>query len=100
MERRPAGTATTFHVTQTNGSSRAKARMDVPTYWDGGSQESVCDPSRQAWASYHSLGTADHDFTFDFTASGTYRIHFYFMDNDRNDPQNDKGIYYLRTTAR
>ena len=32
-------------------------------------------------------------------ASGTYRIHFYFMDNDRYDPQNDKGIYYLRTTA-
>ena len=95
----PAGTATTFHVTQTNGSSQAKARMDVPTYWDGGSQESVCDPSRQAWAGYHSLGTAGHDFTFDFTASGTYRIYFYFMDNDRNDPQNDKGIYYLRTTA-
>lgn len=95
----PAGTATTFHVTQANGSSQAKARMDVPTYWDGGSQESVCDPSRPAWASYHSLGTAGHDFTFDFTASGTYRIHFYFMDNDRNDPQNDKGIYYLRTTA-
>lgn len=95
----PAGTATTFHVTQTNGSSQAKARMDVPTYWDGGSQESVCDPSRPAWASYYSLGTTGHDFTFDFTASGTYRIHFYFMDNDRNDPQNDKGIYYLRTTA-
>ena len=95
----PAGTATTFHVTQTNGSFQAKARMDVPTYWDGGSQESVCDPSRPAWASYYSLGTAGHDFTFDFTASGTYRIHFYFMDNDRNDPQNDKGIYYLRTTA-
>ncbi|MFR7422454.1 MAG: hypothetical protein ACLUUB_05745 [Collinsella sp.] len=95
----PAGTATTFHVTQTNGSSRAKARMDVPTYWDGGSQESVCDPSRPAWASYCSLGTAGHDFTFDFTASSTYRIYFYFMDNDRNDPQNDKGIYYLRTTA-
>ena len=95
----PAGTATIFHVTQTNGSSQAKARMDVPTYWDGGSQESVCDPSRPAWASYYSLGTAGHDFTFDFTASGTYRIHFYFMDNDRNDPQNDKGIYYLRTTA-
>ena len=95
----PAGTATTFHVTQTNGSSQAKARMDVPTYWDGGSQESVCDPSRQAWSRYYSLGTAGHDFTFDFTASGTYRIHFYFMDNDRNDPQNDKGIYYLRTTA-
>lgn len=95
----PAGTATTFHVTQSNGSSQAKARMDVPTYWDGGSQESVCDPSRPAWASYYSLGTAGHDFTFDFTASGTYRIYFYFMDNDRNDPQNDKGIYYLRTTA-
>lgn len=95
----PAGTATTFHVTQTGGSSQAKARMDVPTYWDGGSQESVCDPSRQAWASYYNLGAAGHDFTFDFTASGTYRIYFYFMDNDRNDPQNDKGIYYLRTMA-
>lgn len=95
----PAGTATTFHVTQTNGSSQAKARMDVPTYWDGGSHESACDPSRQAWSSYYTLGTAGHDFTFDFTASGTYRIYFYFMDNDRNDPQNDKGIYYLRTTA-
>lgn len=95
----PAGTATTFHVTQTNGSSQAKARMDVPTYWDGGSHESVCDPSRPAWASYNSLGTAGHDFTFDFTASGTYRIYFYFMDNDRYDSQNDKGIYYLRTTA-
>lgn len=95
----PADTATTFHVTQTNGSSQAKARMDVPTYWDGGSQESVCDPSRPAWASYYSLGTAGHDFTFDFTASGTYRIYFYFMDNDRYDPQNDKGIYYLRATA-
>lgn len=95
----PAGTATTFHVTQANGSSQAKARMDVPTYWDGGGQESVCDPSRPAWASYYSLGTAGHDFTFDFTASGTYRIYFYFMGNDRNDPQNDKGIYYLRTTA-
>lgn len=95
----PAGTATTFHVTQTNGSFQAKARMDVPTYWDGGSQESVCDPSRPAWASYCSLGTAGHDFTFDFAASGTYRIYFYFMDNDRYDPQNDKGIYYLRTTA-
>ena len=95
----PAGTATTFHVTQANGSSQAKARMDVPTYWDGGSHESVCDPSRPAWAGYCSLGTAGHDFTFDFTASGTYRIYFYFMDHDRNDPQNDKGIYYLRTTA-
>ena len=27
----PAGTATTFHVTQTSASSQAKARMDVPT---------------------------------------------------------------------
>lgn len=87
----PAGTATTFHVTQANGSSQAKARMDVPTYWDGGSQESVCDPSRAAWSSYYSLGTAGHDFTFDFTASGTYRIHFYFMDNDRNDPKTTRG---------
>lgn len=95
----PAGIATTFHVTQANGSSQAKARMDVPTYWDAGSHESVCDPSRAAWGSYYSLGTAGHDFTFDFTASGTYRIYFYFMDNDRYDPQNDKGIYYLRTTA-
>lgn len=95
----PAGTATAFHVTQANGSSQAKARMDVPTYWDGGSQESVCDPSRAAWGNYYSLGATGHDFTFDFTASGTYRIHFYFMDNDRNDPQNDMGIYYLRTTA-
>lgn len=95
----PAGTATTFHVTQANGSSQAKARMDVPTYWDGGSQESVCDPSRATWGSYYNLGTTGHDFTFDFTASGTYRIYFYFMDYDRYDPQNDKGIYYLRTTA-
>lgn len=95
----PAGTATTFHVTQSNGSSQAKARMDVPTYWDGGSHESVCDPSRQAWSNYYSLGTAGHDFTFDFTASGTYRIYFYFMDNDRYDPQNDKGIYYLRSNV-
>ena len=73
--------------------------MDVPTYWDGGSHESVCDPSRPAWGSYYNLGAAGHDFTFDFTATGTYRIYFYFMDYDRNDPQNDKGIYYLRTTA-
>lgn len=95
----PADTATTFHVIQASGSSQAKARMDVPTYWDGGSQESVCDPSRATWGSYYSLGTAGHDFTFNFTASGTYRIYFYFMDNNRYDPQNDKGIYYLRTTV-
>ncbi len=87
----PAGTPTTFHVTQANGSSQAKARMDVPTYWDGGSHESVCDPSSPAWASYCNLGTAGHDFTFDFTASGTYRIYFYFMDNDRNDPKTTRG---------
>ena len=95
----PAGTATTFHVTQTNGSSQAKARMDVPTYWDGGSQESVCDPSRPAWSSYYSLGTAGHDFTFDFTASGTYRIYSTLWTTTETTPQNDKGIYYLRTTA-
>lgn len=95
----PAGTATTFHVTQTNGSSQAKARMDVPTYWNGGSQKSVYDPSRPAWGSYYSLGATGHDLAFDFTASGTYRIYFYFMDCDRNDPQNDKGIYCLRATA-
>ena len=35
--------------------------MDVPTYWDGGSQESVCDPSRQAWASYYSLRVRARD---------------------------------------
>lgn len=87
----PAGTATTFHVTQANGSSQAKTRMDVPTYWDGGSQESVCDPSRPAWSSYCSLGAAGHGFTFEFTASGTYRIHFYFMDNDGNDPPKRQG---------
>ena len=57
----PAGTATTFHVTQTSGSSQAEARMDVPTYWDGGSQESVCDPSRQTWASYYSLRARARD---------------------------------------
>lgn len=46
---------------QTNGTPEAKARMDVPTYWDGGSQESVCDPSRQAWASYYSLRARARD---------------------------------------
>lgn len=73
--------------------------MDVPTYWDDGSHESVCDPSRATWGSYYNLGATGHDFSFEFTASGTYRIYFYFMDNDRYDPQNDRGIYYLRTTA-
>lgn len=52
----PAGTATTFHVTQTNGSSQAKARMDVPTYWDGGSHKASATrrarhgPATAAWA--------------------------------------------------
>ena len=89
----PAGTATTFHVTQTGGSAAAKARMDAPTYWDSdGSQESVCDPSRDQWSNYSDLGESGHDFTFELTASGTYRINFYFMDTASN-------IWYLRTTA-
>ena len=86
-----AGEATTFHVTQTGGSSVAKARMDVPTYWDNGSQESVCDPTRTAWGTYYEVGDG-YDFTFDLTASGTYRIYFYFMDTDSS-------VYYLRTVA-
>ena len=89
----PAGFATTFHVTQAGGSSAAKARMDVPTYWDtDGSQESVCDPTRSQWGSYCELGDSGYDFSFEFTASGTYRVNFYFMDAD-------SGIWYLRTTA-
>ena len=88
----PAGTATTFHVTQTNGSSQAKARMDAPTYWDNGSRESVCDASRKAWDNYYALGTTGYDFTFDFTASGTYKTYFYFMDLTNS-------IGYLRTEA-
>ncbi len=86
-----AGEATTFHVTQTGGSTNAKVRMDVPTYWDNGSQESVCDPSRSAWGNYTLVGDG-YDFTFEFTASGTYRINFYFMDKDNS-------ITYLRTVA-
>lgn len=89
----PAGAATTFHVAQTGGSSAAKARMDVPTYWDtDNSQESVCDPTRSQWDSYYELGDTGHDFSFELTASGTYRINFYFMDTDSN-------VWYLRTTA-
>ena len=89
----PAGTATTFHVSQVGGSPTAKARMDVPTYWDtDGSQESVCDPTRDQWGSYYELGTDGYDFSFELTASGTYRINFYFMDTE-------SGIWYLRTTA-
>ncbi len=85
------GKATTFHVTQTGGSSTAQVRMDVPQYWDNDSQESVCDPSRDAWGSYATIGDG-YDYTFEFTASGTYRCLFYFMDSENN-------IYYLRTTA-
>lgn len=89
----PAGAATTFHVTQTGGSPAAKARMDVPTYWDtDGSQESVCDPTRSQWGSYYELGADGCDFSFELTASGAYRINFYFMDADSN-------IWYLRATA-
>ena len=89
----PAGQATTFHVTQTAGSDQAKARMDVPTYWDtDSSQESVCDPSRDQWGSYYVLGDDGYDFTFELTASGTYRINFYFMDTASN-------VWYLRATA-
>ena len=89
----PAGSETTFHVSQIGGSSSAKARMDVPTYWDtDGSQESVCDPSRDQWGGYYELGENGYDFSFELTASGTYRINFYFMDTG-------SGIWYLRTTV-
>lgn len=93
----PAGEATTFHVSATGCSDAAKARMDVPSYWqpaygDGNSSESVCDPSRSVWLPYYQLGEDGHDFSFEFTASGAYSIHFYFMDTEN-------GIYYLRTTA-
>lgn len=89
----PAGAATTFHVTQTGGSPAAKARMDVPTYWDtDGSQESVCDPTRPQWGSYYELGADGRDFSFELTASGAYRINFYFMDAE-------SGVWYLRATA-
>lgn len=91
----PAGQTTTFHVTQAGGSSNAKVRMDVPTYWDpDGTQESVCDPSRDQWSgtsSYKTVGDNGCDFTFEFTASGSYNVYFYFMDTDNN-------VGYLRTT--
>lgn len=90
-----ASEPTTFHVTQTGGSANAKARMDVPTYKDtDGSQESVCDPSRNQWTgaqSYKTIGNNECDFTFEFTASGSYNIYFYFMDTANN-------IGYLRIT--
>ena len=88
-----AGKDTTFHVTQTGGSNAAKARMDVPTYYDpDGSNESVCDPSQSQWSgasSYKTLGTSGYDFSFSFTASGTYQFYFYFMDTDN-------GVTWLR----
>lgn len=90
-----AGEPTTFHVKQAGGSANAKARMDVPTYNDtDGSKESVCDPSRNQWSgaqSYKTIGDNGCDFTFDFTASGSYNIYFYFMDTANN-------IGYLRIT--
>lgn len=89
----PAGTAATFHVIQTGGFASAKARMDVPMYWDvDGGQESVCDPTRAQWGSYYELGDSGRDFSFELTASGNYRINFYFMDTE-------SGVWYLRTTA-
>lgn len=90
-----AGEPTTFHVKQAGGSANAKARMDVPTYKDtDGSKESVCDPSRNQWSgaqSYKTIGDNGCDFTFEFTASGSYNIYFYFMDTANN-------IGYLRIT--
>ncbi len=93
----PAGQATKFHVSAEGASVNAKARMDVPTYWwpaygFGNTSESVCDPSRAAWSNYASIGDEGCDFSFEFSASGTYGIYFYFMDSDN-------GIYYLRTLA-
>lgn len=90
-----AGEPTTFHVKQAGGSANAKARMDVPTYKDtDGSKESVCDPSRNQWSgaqSYKTIGDNGCEFTFEFTASGSYNIYFYFMDTANN-------IGYLRIT--
>ena len=87
-----AGQDTTFHVTQSGGSDAAKARMDVPTYYDsdGSGAESVCDPSRSAWSSYYTLGSDGYDFTFNFTASGRYYMLFYYMDTT-------SAVYYARS---
>ena len=89
----PAGQTTSFHVTATGGSGNYQSRMDVPTYWDNNSQESVCDPSCGTWTKYSAFpadGSADFDFTF--TASGTYRTYFYLMDAA-------SGVHYLRVLA-
>ena len=89
----PAGEVTTFHVSATGCSDEAKARMDAPLYYDrAGNFEVVCDPTRGVYDGYHSLVNEALDFTFEFAASGTYEIRFYFMDAEN-------GIYYLRTTA-
>ena len=89
-----AGQETTFHVTAAGNSGTYKARMDVPIYWNADSQESVCDPSRGSWQTCTSFddGEAGTDFQFEFTASGTYRMYFYFMNTDN-------GIYYLRAAC-
>lgn len=74
----PAGSETTFHVAQTEGSSSAKARMDVPAYWDAGErQEGVCEPTHPQWGSYYGLGDNGYGFSFELTASDIYRINFY-----------------------
>ena len=89
----PAGEVTTFHVSATGCSDSAMARMDAPLYYDrAGNFEVVCDPTRGVYDGYHSLVNEALDFTFEFAASGTYEIRFYFMDAEN-------GIYYLRTTA-
>ena len=76
----PAGSETTFHVAQTEGSSSAKARMDVPTYWDAGErQESVCEPTHPQAGSYYGLGDDGYGFSFELTASDIYRINFYLV---------------------
>lgn len=52
----PAGTATTFHVTQTSASSQAKARMDVSTYGTAAARKASATrrarhgPATTSWA--------------------------------------------------
>lgn len=85
-----AGDETKFHVTVTGGSDAAKARMDVPTYYDAdGTSESVCDPTRGDWGTYQTIGADGYDFSFEFTASGAFKFYFYFMDETN-------GITWLR----
>ena len=62
-------------------------------YWDtDNSQESICDSTSAQWSNYYELGESGCDFSFEFTASGTYHINFYFMDTEYS-------VWYLRTTA-